>query len=64
MNGMQQVSTWNLLDLVPIGASQTFNTGEPVTIEVFAGVNEWGFVITQAGNIVGSSNYPYGEFAG
>lgn len=64
MNGMQQVSTWNLLDLFPIGVSQQFNVAEPVTVELFAGLNEWGYAITQAGTIIGSSNYPYGELAG
>jgi hypothetical protein len=64
MNGMQQVSTWNLLDLFPIGASQTFTTSEPVLVEIFAGLNEWGYVLLQGGNIIGSSNYPYGEIAG
>jgi hypothetical protein len=64
MNGMQQVSTWNLLDLFPIGATQNFDSSEPVTVELFAGLNEWGYAITQGGNIIGSSNYPYGEIAG
>jgi hypothetical protein len=33
-------------------------------VELFAGLNEWGYAITQGGNIIGSSNYPYGEIAG
>jgi len=61
MNGMQQVDTWALLDLFPIGASENFNTAEPVNVEVFAGVNQWGYLLKQAGTIIGSSNYPYGE---
>lgn len=32
-------------------------------IEVFAGVNEWGYVLKQGSTIIGSSNYPYGELA-
>jgi len=49
--------------LFPIGASQAFNTADPVLVEVFAGVNEWGYVIKQGTTIIGSSNYPYGEIA-
>ncbi len=45
MHGMQQVSTWNLLDLFPIGASNTFDTSQPVIVELFAGLNEWGYAI-------------------
>jgi len=32
-----------------------------VLAEFFAGVNEWGYVLKQGANIIGSSNYPYGE---
>jgi len=35
-----------------------------VTIEVFAGLNEWGYALKQYGTLIGSSNYPYGELAG
>lgn len=64
MNGMQQVSTWNLLDLFPIVASTNFDSSEPCTVELFAGVNQWGYAISQGGNIIGTSNNPYGEIAG
>jgi hypothetical protein len=53
-----------LQDLFPIGASTTFDTSQPVIVEVFAGVNQWGYVVKQGSTIIGSSNYPYGELAG
>lgn len=58
---MQQVATWALLDLFPIGASEQFDPSEPVVVELFAGVNQWGYLLKQSGVIIGSSNYPYGE---
>jgi hypothetical protein len=64
MNAMQQVDTWNLLDLVPLSASQQFTTEQPVFIEVFAGVNGWGYNLTQGNSGIGTNAVSYGDATG
>jgi hypothetical protein len=41
MNSMQQVNTWNLLDIVPVIADATTNIDEPSNIQIAAGPTGW-----------------------
>lgn len=60
---MQQVGNWNLLDLFPIEGVAGLNEADPAIVEVFAGLNLWGYVVKQGGNILQTASYPYGELA-
>jgi hypothetical protein len=49
MNGMQQVNTWNLLDIIPVIPDSNTLVDEPSNIQIAAGPNGWSWVQRQAG---------------
>ena len=64
MNGMQQVSTWNLLDVVPITAGATYDPTLPALVQLAAGPNQWAVSVRQGGVEIDLSTQLYGELSG
>jgi hypothetical protein len=48
MNGMQQVNTWNLMEIIPMipGVGSGYIPDQPAVINFFAGPNRWAWSIT------------------
>jgi hypothetical protein len=55
MNGMQQVNTWNLLDIVPVLITDPSYIGnEPAIIQFQSGANGWEWTAAQNGSALTS----------
>jgi len=62
---MQQVSTWDLVDIVPI-LGGTGNPNEPTIVQIGTGVNGWYYDCRQTGSLtpVSEAAFAYGAFTG
>jgi hypothetical protein len=61
MNGMQQVNTWNLLDIIPITQDPTSgDSAQPANIQFAAGPNGWSWDYRQNGTTLSAEDSKYG----
>lgn len=63
---MQQVSNWNLLDIVPVlaGGGTVPNLEAPIVVQFCSNPNAWSFSISQAGTTLDVIGAAYGEVTG
>jgi hypothetical protein len=62
---MQQVNTWNLLDIVPVVVnSNSYVPNEPAVVNFTTGPNRWFLAVNQGGSNLIATEAAYGESTG